>query len=69
MGMQDRDWYRDHLKEKEKSNADKRYRPIEELFEKPVFRRHSSPWHWSLIVVFWVFVIIALAFAFRLTRY
>lgn len=62
MGIQDRDWYREYQKEKQNPRA----RPIQELFEKPVYRAHSKPWHWSLIVAFAAIILVVLALAYRI---
>jgi hypothetical protein len=67
MGMQDRDWYKDIQRERDK-NQHSRARPIQDLFEKPVYRAQSKPWHWSLIALFWVAMIVILTITFRLTR-
>jgi hypothetical protein len=67
MGMQDRDWYKDLQKEKERGSKPKE-RSLQDLFQKPTYRSHSRPMHWMLIALFWTFIIILLTAAFRFLR-
>ena len=86
MGMQDRDWYREYHKEKEKrrftqsERAKKRQSDeIKQRFSAswdhsdheniPTHQsKTDSPWHWSLMAIFWAIVICVLTFIFKAAR-
>lgn len=74
MGMQDRDYYKQWKRDqnRKESRPDPRYFPKqfrssrdqdERLYDEP-----GKPWHWSLLVIFWLAVVFVLTILFRLTR-
>lgn len=69
MGMYDRDYYKEWHKEKERKTNKSLKRPKFVLPDLPVISKQDKPSvHWSLIAIFWAFIIIALTVAFSRFR-
>lgn len=75
MGMQDRDWYREVVKERirreeqQEQRAQRRARMLNSLWTaEPRDAPKNHGWHWSLILIVWAVVICLLAIVFKFTR-